>query len=680
MSTEEQKQQQVINTAMRYINGDGIPQNIYSYTSTYDLNDYWIITKNIRTDARRGAFTMNDMNVFFNLIKFKDINIYGDIEGFKTDLNQMIEAREGAAKYITTQRKQHQIECNKAKLGGNKITPTLKLPTDHMDITILLNNPRYFLGPTLKNATRRRNYNLRLTLYDVDAMISAWNGKDFIKNILRLPTSPRSITSTSNGNTTLPTLNNPIAQGVNDKNTNTTAINKKNLNNNDNVFEINDENVLYPYPSGETLHFLDDLQKFSNFNGDPVSSVQELVSQHFIVNGSIVIPNNIKLTMINNKFSVNSNNLYVNESILIEYDMPWIYVEQDINDTDSIICMNGNEFTNFAISLNQGNITSCVKNDILNYIHTNDCHSFGTFGAIYQYAFNYNQGEPNVFNINYPYLQSIIVLQHNTYFALENNIINLFGDGYNIFNIQQGNYLLVDTMINGNDIYNIQINTQCTMHCYSLSKTNKNSIAILDIGCNNGSANGTTVSIDDFTDAEFVTHFSPNSISVTTMNDSTYFPSDRLLLNYVIIDQYNNKIKNIGQNLIINFNSMTDTQSFQITIDSKGDCIACKSGGILFPEITLNDMGHTLTFQGSVENNYLFVDGLINVTIIECPSGYGSNTAKQCDKCVKGYFNLLPSNESCYYCEEKTKSKGITCLGGDDIIIGYNYWAVVYQY
>eukprot|EP01084_Bolivina_argentea_P163088 283769_1 len=241
MSTEEQKQQQVINTAMRYINGDGIPQNIYSYTSTYDLNDYWIITKNIRTDARRGAFTMNDMNVFFNLIKFKDINIYGDIEGFKTDLNQMIEAREGAAKYITTQRKQHQIECNKAKLGGNKITPTLKLPTDHMDITILLNNPRYFLGPTLKNATRRRNYNLRLTLYDVDAMISAWNGKDFIKNILRLPTSPRSITSTSNGNTTLPTLNNPIAQGVNDKNTNTTAINKKNLNNNDNVFEINDE-------------------------------------------------------------------------------------------------------------------------------------------------------------------------------------------------------------------------------------------------------------------------------------------------------------------------------------------------------------------------------------------------------------------------------------------------------
>ena len=167
--------------------------------------------------------------------------------------------------------------------------------------------------------------------------------------------------------------------------------------------------------------------------------------------------------------------------------------------------------------------------------------------------------------------------------------------------------------------------------------------------------NGGTVLIDDLDLAQFVTHFSPYSISVTPMNDSIYFPSDRLLLDYVILDQYDNVINNIGQNLIINFKSITDTQSFQIIIDSNGDCIACKSG-VLFTQITLNDIGNTLAFQGSVEDNSLFVAGLINVTIIECPSGYGSNSAGQCDECVKGYFNLLPSNESCYYCEE-SKSK-----------------------
>ena len=238
-----------------------------------------------------------------------------------------------------------------------------------------------------------------------------------------------------------------------------------------NIFEINDENVLYPYPSNETLHFWDDLQLFMIYrDSELVSSVEQLVSQHFIVNGIIVIPSNIQLKMINNKFSVNPNNLYVNESTFIEYNMPWIYVEQDVNDTDTIICMNGNEFTNFAISLNQGNITSCVKNDILNYIHDDDCDTYGTFGSIYQYAFNYNQGEPNIFNVHYSYLNTIIEGLENTYLALDNNVINVFDDGSNIFNIQQGNYLFVDTMINGSDLYNIFINTECTVLLFRIAK------------------------------------------------------------------------------------------------------------------------------------------------------------------------------------------------------------------
>eukprot|EP01084_Bolivina_argentea_P081669 147867_1 len=120
--------------ATRYINGDGIPPNIYSHSSSLQLNLYWINTKNIRIEARRGTFSIADIDTFISLIKHTETNILGDNKGFKADLNQIYEARIGAQKFY----------------DENKKSPD-KLPQNHINLDLLLNDKRYFYGPRLTN-------------------------------------------------------------------------------------------------------------------------------------------------------------------------------------------------------------------------------------------------------------------------------------------------------------------------------------------------------------------------------------------------------------------------------------------------------------------------------------------------------------------------------------------------
>ncbi len=186
-----------------YINGNGIPPNIYSYLGSFDIKLYWIRTQNIRTDARRGAFTVADTNVFIRLVKDRLLHILGDKDGFKTDLNQLHEARIGAQKWY-----------------DDNVKETNKLATNHSDITALFSNERYFIGPNLTNATRRKNYNARLAKYDVNQMIEKWVGNEIVDNILKTNTSPRSTTSTTtfannNGNISTSQMNVDNTQNTN---------------------------------------------------------------------------------------------------------------------------------------------------------------------------------------------------------------------------------------------------------------------------------------------------------------------------------------------------------------------------------------------------------------------------------------------------------------------------------
>ncbi len=208
------QQQQDVEAGIVYINGDDIPPNLYYYPSNFDLTNYWINTKNIRTDARKGTYSLNDINVFVYLVKNRVTNILGDKDGFKTDLNQLIEARNHVRRYVENKQKTYENAKKRAQSLNAPNPPPVQLPQDHLNISLSVENERYFYGPTLKNATRRKNYNMRLAKFNLDATIENWNGIDFSENVLHSHTSPRSTTSTTQNDTTIET--NSIVNAVTD--------------------------------------------------------------------------------------------------------------------------------------------------------------------------------------------------------------------------------------------------------------------------------------------------------------------------------------------------------------------------------------------------------------------------------------------------------------------------------
>eukprot|EP01083_Nonionella_stella_P065573 171933_1 len=155
-----------------------------------------------------------------------------------------------------------------------------------------------------------------------------------------------------------------------------------------NIFEINDVSVLSPYPSNQSLYFTEHYDLLDIFTDDTTSVVSHWSqeSQPFFFDDALMlIPNNVNMQMINNRFTINADNLYVDPYVLIDNDLPFIASYQSTNtNVTTNVCMSGNEFVNFAIWLTNDkvNITSCVKKDIIDYMHKSDCFSYGTFGAI----------------------------------------------------------------------------------------------------------------------------------------------------------------------------------------------------------------------------------------------------------------------------------------------------------
>eukprot|EP01084_Bolivina_argentea_P061625 112658_1 len=192
-----------------------------------------------------------------------------------------------------------------------------------------------------------------------------------------------------------------------------------------------------------------------------------------------------------------------------------------------------------------------------------------------------------------------------------------------------------------------------------------------------------SMSINDLYEANIQSHWSPYSINLFLKNNSshTYFPSQKLQLNYSINDIYGNEIDYVGQNIIINFEAINTDElitKFQIIVDSNGDCIECQTG-ITFPSLTIDKIGNNYSFYGYLENEYLYFNDLINISITKCPSGYGANIANQCDVCSIGFYNLLATTDSCHYCNDNNLN-GITCEGSNNIVVDYNVYAIIRNY
>eukprot|EP01083_Nonionella_stella_P075310 204676_1 len=450
-----------------------------------------------------------------------------------------------------------------------------------------------------------------------------------------------------------------------------------------NIFEINDQNVVTPYLSNHSVQYLFDIDLFSTVTTNITVDSSD-ASKHFIVNGTMHLESGMDVMMIDNEFKVNPNNLYVSQSLLMDYNLPWIYASNADDGTNSI-CMSGNEFTGFAIYANHANITSCVKTQLLDYFSTEDCDSYGTFGTVASSAYLLLHRQPNVFNINDDGVLSILMAEHDSYIALDNIVINIFDTADNItsiLDIFEGNYLLVDTIINTTTEYDIKANENCDIPCYSTVSDNADAIPVFHVMCGDDMSDAAidTVSIHEIYDVYQQSHWSPHLIHIDAHNNGSYVPGNTLLFDYSITDVYGNHIHAVNQKLVVNFQSVDSSElylSFKLVIDD-GFCAECVNG-ISFPALTIDMADEVYSFNGVVTNNNVRIKHSVNVTVDRCPSGYGATGTNQCDVCSIGYFNLMSTNDSCYYCDDNALD-GITCPGSNHIIMDHNYWVSAYQY
>eukprot|EP01083_Nonionella_stella_P304000 1054488_1 len=452
-----------------------------------------------------------------------------------------------------------------------------------------------------------------------------------------------------------------------------------------NLFEINDQNVVTPYLTNHTLQYLADIDLYSALNTINYT-IDVDASKHFVVNGTMHIESEMDVMMMDNEFRVNPNNLYVSQSVLMDYNLPWIYATNNDDGTNSI-CMSGNEFTGFAIYAKHANITSCVRTQLLDYFSTVGCDSYGTFGAASSSFTNLViHPQPSVFNVNDDELLSILMAEYDSYIALDNIRINIFDTANNatpILDIFEGNYLLVDTIINTTTEYDIKANENCDIPCYSTVSGNVDAMSIFHVMCDSDMSDAAldTVSIHEIYDVYQRSHWSPHLMYIDPHNNGLYVPGNKLLFNYSIHDVYGNPIDIVKQELVVNFQSVDSSEldvSFKLVIDETGFCAECVNG-ISFPGFTIDMADEVYSFSGLVTNNNVRIEQPVNVTVDRCPSGYGATGTNQCDVCSIGYFNLMSTNDSCYYCDDNALD-GITCPGSNHIIMDHNYWVSAYQY
>eukprot|EP01084_Bolivina_argentea_P094494 169872_1 len=430
-----------------------------------------------------------------------------------------------------------------------------------------------------------------------------------------------------------------------------------------NVFEINDINILDVYKANLSIH--------------QILKSQINMDQYQHINGMLTVGDNMNVKLINNIFQVNKNNLNITEDYVAATGIPWIYMD------GNEICMSGNTFTDYAIYLHAGTITSCVRNELALFNNVSGCESFGTYGSINNDALSINNYQPNVFMIkHYNQNYSIVAVDEEGIFALENiltiNSLPMVNNTQYVFNIVRGTYTLVEFAYihqeNNLDTIPILVGDNCVKKCYKIQ--NNHTISVLHIQCNNTN-NDNEENVDLLVnkyDAIITNNSQPFYIHLTPQNNGTFFPGSTLSINYAIYDKYRKVISQTNQELFITLKSISSDLFgiFNLRIEENGYCQQCIDG-IFLQSATLDMLYNDYSFEIMVENNYLIpMNQYMNVTIIECAQGFGSTTlqSRQCEPCKKGYTNLIPTIDQCFVCE----TQGILCEGQDNIIISYSFW------
>eukprot|EP01084_Bolivina_argentea_P033839 62564_1 len=465
---------------------------------------------------------------------------------------------------------------------------------------------------------------------------------------------------------------------------------------------------------------------FSNLRGlkyiilTNVSPISVLYSSYITINNStfsgydhnglVFIFDSDYITIKDNDFTVNINNLsyHILQNNLVQYvetfisiwftdtevsiigntfypnpifeNKPWISMYR-VSD----ICISANNFSNYAFSSIDSNVTSCFRRDIMKcFDNATNCMD-GMYGSLDEELFN----KSNTFNIYNKDVPILFAYTHErtVHTVLDNININLMDD--NITETEQvkalqinNNILIMDSVLTTNNAkptnFDIWYSDSCNIHHNDRLINQDNYISKLMITCDPPNSQYNYLNTRNAL-INYVETFSATQLDFRGQS-STYFPGQKLTFTYDVLDLFNSPINTStffhwDENTILLVSEELSV-SQKLNIDKMGKCDVCKDR-ILIPTIGLDGINHTHPHQHKMQlffDNLTIINNEISIETVSCPIGYGADKNDFCHICESGTYNLLPNNnETCLPCHKREQHKGIDCRDGE-IFVDRNYW------
>eukprot|EP01084_Bolivina_argentea_P006728 12738_1 len=346
-------------------------------------------------------------------------------------------------------------------------------------------------------------------------------------------------------------------------------------------------------------------------------------------------------------------------------------------------CLYGNKFINFALKVQNANITSCFRHNVINCLYDGDYCLDGMYGVMKDESL---LNTASIFNVNIDV--DIIQISSNNSFVVLDNVDVIVLANYNIESysllVDIGNILFLDSILS-----NIQIlynESKCNVIYNDRLRNDVDYVSKLLISCNiDEIRNDTnTVNVMNASITTSVDHFSITKLIFFAKSD-TYFPGQSVDFDYFITDKFGNNISDNA--MFYNFTYLSSTTlviamennhelglSVEFAVDQFGACSVCNNG-IRIPAINLQkDLGTTFHLSLSLQHSVLFLSNkFLSLNVIGCGVGYGaSSNGYICDVCDFGTFNLKPNNtETCNICPANNRE--IVCID-QTIYFEYNSW------
>eukprot|EP01084_Bolivina_argentea_P320215 555565_1 len=243
-------------------------------------------------------------------------------------------------------------------------------------------------------------------------------------------------------------------------------------------------------PNNATILFKDNLFEVKNYNNTiwyKRISINQNKSFHNDVAGVMEFTISENTDENDMKFM---NNLFINT---IHPTIPMIYVENKLSEYNLLICLSGNEFYNYAMSIQSVYLSSCFRPKLYRtFLDTEhkQCNDI-RYGPL---NYEFSQYE-NVFTVTDPNISVINI--NNSSLALDNALFNISSSiqtNYSIVTVDDtNNFTLIDSFINNPIAGFMYDEMSCTVVCNQIYNRTTNQwvreINQISVLCSNHSHN-----------------------------------------------------------------------------------------------------------------------------------------------------------------------------------------------